>query len=222
MQLSGAIKKSIKPQAHESMSDGTYNFTIGALLCWGLFVNWLMIQSITVESILAVPMWAFLVGYFVLSIAGVLIVGMSSNPLVGLIGYNMIVAAFGAILCLAVSFADPDVVFQAVQTTGLITAVMMFLGSMFPAFFKRISGALFISLLVMIVVELVQIFVLKATQGWTDWVVIMIFCGFIGHDWAVANEAPRNFKNALNGAVSLYMNIINIFVRLLDIYSKVK
>lgn len=222
MQLSGAIKKSIKPQTHESMSDGTYNFTIGALLCWGLFVNWLMIQSIPTESLLAVPMWAFLVGYFVLSFSGIAIAAMSSSSVVGFIGYNMLAAAFGMILCIAVSNVDPDVVFQAVQTTGLITAVMMFLGSMLPTFFKRLSGVLLISLLVVIVVELFQILVLKSSPGWIDWLVILIFSGFIGRDWAVANEMPRNFKNAMLCAMNLYMSMINIFVRLLDVYSKIK
>lgn len=203
--------------SENTMSEGVYNFSIGAVLCWGFFVNWMMIKTIPAESIMSMNIWALLIGFFVLGIAGVVTFSMSSNPVISFIGYNMVVVAFGLTLNVIISEHDPDTVFQAMQTTGLVTAVMMFLGSLFPKFFKKLFSILLISLLVMIVVELIQTFVFHVHQGWTDLVVALIFCGWIGYDWAKANEVPRTLDNAIDGAAALYMDIINLFSRILNL-----
>lgn len=201
------------------MSAGLYNFAIGATLLWGFIVNWYMIQTFDPAIFTAMPTWAFLVAFFVTGIAGVALFTASSNPLVSFIGYNLVVVAFGVVLNIVVSQYDPELVLQAIQTTALVTAVMMFAATCFPGFFKRIAGALFVALLAMIVVELVQVFVFNVQQGWTDWVVAAIFCGYIGVDWVRANECPRTLDNAIDGAASLYMDIINLFIRILKIYA---
>ncbi len=95
----------------------------------------------------------------------------------------MVVVPFGMVINLVVSRYDPDLVVQAMQLTGGVTAIMMMLGTMYPAFFKKIHGALTAALVAMIVVELVQIFFFKNVPAWTDWIVAGIFCGYIGYDW---------------------------------------
>ncbi len=225
MSIINGISEKNKERAlsvESTMGEGAYNFAIGAVLCWGFFVNWMMIKTIPVETIMSVNIWVLLIGFFVLGVAGVFTFSMSSNPVISFIGYNMVVVAFGLILNITVSAHDPDIVFQAMQTTGLVTAVMMFLGGVFPNFFKNIIGGLTIALLAMIVIELVQTFVFHVQQGWTDWAVALIFCGYIGYDWAKANEVPRTLDNAIDGAAALYMDIINLFVRILEIYAKSK
>lgn len=68
----------------------------------------------------------------------------------------------------------------------------------------------------MIVIELVQAFVFHVQQGWTDWAVALIFCGYIGFNWVRANEMPRTLDNAIDCAAELYLDIINLFVRILQ------
>ena len=43
----------------------------------------------------------------------------------------------------------------------------------------------------------------------------MIFCGYIGVDWGRANRIPKTVDNAVDSAAALYMDIINLFLRLL-------
>ncbi|TON98923.1 Bax inhibitor-1 family protein, partial [Vibrio parahaemolyticus] len=106
---------------------------------------------------------------------------------VSFVGYNFVVVPFGLIINVVVSRYDPSLVLSAIKVTGLVTGMMMLLGTIFPAFFQRIAGVLTIALVVVLVVELFQIFVLGIHQEWIDWAVVILFCGYIGYDWGRAN-----------------------------------
>ena len=51
-------------------------------------------------------------------------------------------------------------------------------------------------------------------------VVILLFCGFIGYDVYRASTALPTFTNALWYAVDLYLDIINVFLRLLALFGR--
>lgn len=197
-----------------------YNLMIGAVLCWGFFVNWLMVQNLPADLALRVPFWVFMLGYFACCIAGVMLFTRSDNPWLSFVGYNLVVVPFGFIINLVVAQFEPTLVIEAVQTTGLVTLAMMILGTLYPAFFQRIAGALFIALLAVIVIEVVQIAVFNMHSDWLDWAVVLIFCGYIGYDWGRANRIPKTMDNAVDSAAALYMDIINLFLRILSILGR--
>ncbi|WP_087016796.1 Bax inhibitor-1 family protein [Thaumasiovibrio subtropicus] len=199
------------------ISANLYNFTIGLVLCWGFFVNYLMVGFVPVELIYNIPTVAFFIGYFISCFIGIWLFSASDNPIVSFIGYNFVVVPFGFIINMVVAVYDPALVMQAIQLTGMVTGLMMILGTLFPAFFTRIVGALTIALLCIIVVELVQRFVFGISSIWTDWAVALIFCGYIGYDWGRANQIPKTLDNAVDSAAALYMDIINLFLRILRI-----
>ena len=60
-----------------------------------------------------------------------------------------------------------------------------------------------------------MMFVGIVTPQWWDWLVALLFCGYIGYDWAKAQEKRKTLDNAVDSAVDLYLDIINLFVRLL-------
>jgi len=73
-----------------------------------------------------------------------------------------------------------------------------------------------------IVVELMETFFLHIHHGIIDWIVVLIFCGYIGYDWGRANNIPRTVDNAVDSAAELYMDIINLFLRILRILGRRK
>ncbi len=203
-----------------TISATAYNLAIGLTLCWGFAINWLMVTNISPESIVSINPWVFFIGYFASCFFGVYLFDRSSNPLVSFIGYNFVVVPFGLIINLVVSGYDSSLVSEAIRITGLVTMGMMFLGSMFPDFFRKISGALTIALLLVIVVELVEIYIFGVHHGIIDWIVALIFCGYIGYDWGRANQIPKTLDNAVDSAAALYMDIINLFLRILRILGR--
>jgi len=202
------------------ITDAKFNLTIGLVLCWGFFVNWLLVVNIDPVYLHSINIWVFLIGYFASCFYGIYLFNKSDKAHISFIGYNFVVVPFGLIVNMVVSHYDTSVVIDTIRITALVTVIMMFLGSIFPRFFKSISGGLTIALLAMIVIELFQIFVLGIHQNWIDWVVAIIFCGYIGYDWGRANQIPKTFDNAVDSAASLYMDIINLFVRILRILGR--
>jgi len=202
------------------ISANVYNLVIGLVLSWGFLVNWLMVKSIPPEAIQSVNPLVFFIGYLAACFFGIYLFTKSDSPLVSFIGYNFVVIPFGLVINIVVAQYEPALVLDAIRVTGLVTVVMMILGTIFPKFFQKISGALTIALLVVIVVEAIEVFVFKVHHGIIDWVVAAIFCGYIGYDWGRANRIPRTVDNAIDSAASLYMDIINLFIRILRIMGR--
>ncbi|PWF63498.1 hypothetical protein CBX96_10205 [Shewanella sp. BC20] len=199
---------------------GLYNLVIGLTLLWGFAVNYMMVSHIDPEAIASVNPWIFFIGYFASCFFGIYLFQRSSNPLVSFIGYNFVVVPFGLIINMVVSQYDPELVTEAIRITGLVTIAMMCLGTLFPAFFQKIAGVLTMALLLVIVVELIEIFIFNTHHGILDWIVVVIFCGYIGYDWGRANQIPKTVDNAVDSAAALYMDIINLFLRILRILGR--
>ncbi len=199
---------------------GVFNLILGAVLCWGFLVNWWMVDNIAPEAALAYGFWPFLIGYFVCCFVGIAMFTKSDKPLISFIGYNFVVVPFGLIVNLVVAQYEPDVVLEAVQVTGLVTVIMMGMGASFPRFFLGLGKILFMSLIAMIIIELLAIFVFGWDRNIIDWCVAGVFCGYIGYDWARACSIPATVDNAIDSAASIYMDIINLFLRILRILGR--
>ena len=137
------------------------------------------------------------------------------------IGYNLIVVPIGFVVNIALFGYGTDIITTAVAITGTVTLVMMLLGTMFPAFFSRIGRALGITLLITIIVELVSMFFIPAFNGiFIDYLVVFLFCGYIGFDWGRANMQSKTVDNAVDSAAEIYLDIINLFLRILSILGR--
>lgn len=202
------------------ISTRLYNFIIGAVLLYGFLLNVLIVKSVPVASIMAVPIWIFLVGYFISCFFGIYLFTSSSNALVSFIGFNFVAVPFGLIVNVVTSQYSPDVVLNAMQVTTVVTCIMMMLGTAYPKFFESIASGLFWGLLAAIVAELILTFVFKMNLTIIDWIVAIIFCGYIGYDWGKAAALPKTVDNAVDSAAALYMDIINLFLRILEIMGK--
>ncbi len=206
----------------DTMSRNAYNLLMGVVLLWGFAINWLLVTNVPVESLLSINKWVFLGGYFASCLIGIFMMAKSSNPMISFIGYNFIVVPFGLVLNMVLYNIAPDIIQSAIQTTALVTFSMMVLGTLFPKFFESISGALFWSLLIVIVVEVVQSMFFNTHSGILDWIVAFIFCGYIGVDWGRANRIPKTADNAIDSAAALYMDIIILFMRIVQIFARNK
>lgn len=214
------FKRTEEQSPGKRISANLYNLVIGLVLCWGFLINWLMVLNIPYASISAINPIMFFVGYLGSCFFGIYLYTKSDVPLVSFIGYNFVVVPFGLIINIVVHRYDPDIVLAAIRVTGVVTFLMMVLGSLFPKFFQKISGALGMALIIVIIVEMVEVFILNIHHGIIDWVVIVIFCGYIGYDWGRANRIPKTVDNAVDSAASLYMDIINLFLRMLRVMGR--
>ncbi len=199
-----------------TLNPRVYNLVIGLMLLWGFFLNFLSVKYIPTETLTNIPFIGFIVGYIVSCLIGIFLLS-SKHPLVSFIGYNFIAVPIGFVVNMIVSRHNPDIVIHAIMGTGFITAGMMILGTLFPNFFKKIVNMLTISLILVIIFEMISIFVFGKDSKIFDVVVILIFSGYIGYDWGRANSIPKTLDNAIDSAAALYLDIINIFIRLVSL-----
>ncbi|MBR3600077.1 MAG: US12 family protein, partial [Lachnospiraceae bacterium] len=87
------------------------------------------------------------------------------------------------------------------------------------SFFLSIGSTLCISLLITVIVEIV-LALLGINLGIISYIVVLIFCGYIGYDWAKANAVPKTIDNAIDSAAELYVDIIALFMRVLSILAR--
>jgi len=208
-------------QAQE-LSESKYNLLIGATLTWGFGLNYLMMKLLG-TSVLNIMYGAgalpFLLAYFVLVMVGNSMV-RSFDPVKCFIGYNLIAVPVGMVALSATIFYDPTIVVRAVLCTAVITLSMMIASSIFPHLFARYAPALSFALLAVVIVELAATLIFRADLTILDWVVVGIMSMYIGYDWVRANSVQRTAANAIAAASALYMDIINIFLRLLRILAR--
>ena len=202
----------------------SFNLIIGGVLLWGFVLNYLMVAlyGAQISQMMAsVNPLMFLVGYFVLVIAGSVLLKKDS-PVLSFIGYNLIALPIGVVVCACVTGVPVSIVKSAVLVTAIVTLSFMILATVFPGFFLSMGRALGAGLLIAIVAELVTTLIFRVHSSVFEWVFVGIFSLFIGYDWARANTCARTVNNAIDLAANLYLDIINLFLRILEIMSKRK
>jgi FtsH-binding integral membrane protein len=207
----------------DQISARTYNAVMCATLLWGFLVNAAMVAYCAtpiVNALAGVKSWVILVGYLVFAIGGIVLSVKSTNPWISFLGFNLLVLPMGVVLCLIVPWMPVAIVTKALLLTGIVTATMILLGLIYPQVFLGLGRTLFIALLVGIVAELVATFLLRYRGAAFDWLFVILFSGYIGYDIAKSQMYPKTIDNAVDCALDIYLDIINLFIRLLSLLNR--
>ncbi len=203
----------------DEMSRNAFYFILGCALSWG-FVATGIVASLTTEW--QPNIWELLGWGLVLPIIGIFM-SVSTSAFVSFIGFNLVVIPFGAILgpvLAKYNLMHPGIVADTASLTAAITGAMAVTGLLFPDFYKGIGGALFGALSCLLIVSILQIFI-PALQHFTviHYIGAGIFSLYIGYDMYRASTIPATADNAVDVAISLYLDIINLFLQLLEIFA---
>lgn len=220
----------LRGEEYDQVSSRTFNLVMVLTILYGLVLNVALVHYAAAPLIQWIAGCAnpkgvitlFFVGYFVVSLAGIILSGWSTNPVVSFIGFSLVAFAFGVLLCFFVPHFQEVIVFRAIGITACVTLVIAVMAVANPNIFLSMGKALFITLLVGLIAEIVVTFIFKYTGTVFDWIFVIVFSGYIGYDVARSQQYSKTLDNAVDCAVDLYMDIINLFVRLLSILGKKK
>lgn len=201
------------------LSIRTYNVIIGLVLLWGFAINILMCKFCT-DVFLTWNYTAVVIGYFLVAIIGIMMSKISNNPFISFIGYNLVVLPVGVTLSIGLTEYDQISIMNAIVTTFIVTIIMLALASIIPNIFMSMGKVLFVCLLGVVICEVIFMFIGFSTPSLWDFGVALIFSGYIGYDWAKAQTKPHTLDNAIDSVVELYLDIINLFLRILSSSSK--
>lgn len=199
------------------ISDRAYNLLIGGVIVYGVLINALIVKCLAPVFITMNPL-VLVVGYFILCILGSYIAYRSDNPLISFVGYNLVVIPIGAVLSVCLQGYDSSVVFQAFFMTTIVTLIMMLAASAFPGTFAGMGRMLFVAVIGLIIAQLVcMLFGVYPTA--ISWIAAAIFSLYIGYDWTKAQMYVKTVDHAVDSALDIYLDIINLFLQLLRIFA---
>jgi len=209
-----------------------YAWMSAALLVTGMVAMW---TATTPEAL------AFIFGNKIV-FYGLLIVELAFvGSLVGLV--NRLSAAVATLLFIAYSIVNGltlSVVFlaytqESIATTFFITAGTFAAMSAYGYFTKsdltKMGNILFMALIGLIIASIVNLFFYSEILYWiTSYAGVLIFTGLIAYDTqklkAIGLSAGQDFetgrKQAIVGALSLYLDFINLFLMLLRFFGRKK
>ena len=201
------------------VTERTYNLTIGLTLLWGVLINVVMATFFTYQ-ILSMNYLLVVVLYFAGTLGCSILVHKSSSPAMSFAGFTGMAISMGLLLTFYVTAFTGHSVAYAFIATALITVIMVLLSMLYPEFFRNLGRTLFVSLIGCILIELIGSLVLGLPMTIIDYAVALIFCGYIGLDWHRAQQFPKTMDNAVDSAADIYLDVVNLFVRILSITGK--
>ena len=203
------------------LTDRTYNLAIGMTLMAGILLD-LAISYYLEDTIARMSPILMLIIYFAGSFGCTFLIYRSRNPAVSFLGFMGLAAAMGLLLTSLLTYYDVASVRTAFLMTGAVFVALVVLSTLFPQFFLSIGRGLGTALLVTILVEVVSMLIFRRALRWTDYAVVLIFCGYTGYDWARAQQFPKTLDNAIDSAADIYVDIVNLFIRILQIVARSK
>ena len=204
------------------VSNTTYNMIMGGVILYGLILTALLADTVGLQIVARIGVTPFIILYMVMVIAGSIISNKSDKPLISFLGYNMIVLPLGCLVSLAVYIyggIGSDVVTWALYYTALITVIMMISAILFPGFFSKIGGFLFVALVGILFVEILSSF-FGGNRSSFSLITAAIFSLYIGYDFYRSQQFPKTVDNAIDCAADIYLDIINLFLRILSLLSR--
>lgn len=192
--------------------------TVSFLFTWGMYT---FVQSGNLYA--AFPRMnpiIFLIVYLVGTIGGIIImsVGKSKQSVpLSLVGYAIFTLTFGGTLSLLLTRYNIGTISYAFAITACVSAIFLVAGVTFPEVFAKLGRLLVVGLIAVIVVEFIATFFFHASQTIFDYIIILLFCGFLGYDSYRMSIDDPTVPNAIFYASDIYIDMVNILIRVLDI-----
>ncbi len=196
-----------------------YNGVLGGTVLWGILVNIIM-SIVFADAILDMNYLAVVLIYFIGSFVSMLVVYNSSNPVISFVGFTGLSISMGLLLTFYVSLFDFASIMLAFVSTGIVVGIMIACTVLFPEFFKGLGRVLFATLLIAVATEFILSLIMGIDSTIFDYLIVVIFCGYIGYDWVKAQKYTPTLDNAVDSAADIYVDIVNLFVRILSIIAK--
>lgn len=193
--------------------------TVAFIITWGEY----LLAASGRLPFLSSDNWLGFIVAVVLTIVGLVVMstGKSKQSLgLSIGGFTLFTFTFGATLALTLQRYTPATITYAFAITACLSAIFLIMGVLFPGFFSRIGGVLMIGLIGVLLVELVAVFFFHAQQGWLDYVVVLLFCGFLGYDAYRMSMDEPTIPNAIFYAVDIFLDVVNILLRVLNIMDR--
>ena len=197
-----------------TLSKRAYNVAIGVHLLVGLIVTYFLALRMPYifPEIYHVHPIVFSIGF--------LLVGLAGGRIAARGNYALSILAFGTLLSFVTILYPVQFIVLAALLTTVIVLTMTVAAVIFPNAFLSMGKTLFIALIGLVVAEFVSLLMGLFYPNIFAIIGIFIFSLFIGYDWARGQQYPSTASYACFTALQLYMDIINLFLKILRLLGR--
>lgn len=194
----------------------------------GLICFWVLVGIAVAMACASIAKdWTFMVNWFgvivvlLVGFFGVYINKTSNVPLVSFVGYMLVVVPLGLFSGPAVAHYTAASIVSVLFVTSVLVAALGVVGAVIPedlsGFGSYLFGGLIVLLVGYFVVPLAAFFGLPIEKAltWLDWAGIALFSFYVVYDWNKAMRVPYTRDNAIDFALEIWLDWMNIFLRLL-------
>jgi FtsH-binding integral membrane protein len=163
---------------------------------------------------------------FVSGLAGTSIALDSDKPVVSMTGYAMVSIPFGLLLGPAVAQYTETSVLKIFLVTIFMVVILGAIGAAYPRSLGHWGSYLLGSLLILLLGQLMVPFAalagvpIEGAMTILDWVGVVIFSLYVVHDLNQAMDLEPTHDNAIDVALGVYLNVLNLFLRLLQLFGQ--
>jgi len=192
----------------------------------GFTIYGLLVTSLIAQQTMAwqpQSIWPVLIFGLGIPLIGIFMALGSDDWQVSLIGYTMVVVGIGIIIGPTVAFYKMDIVYKAILATAGVAVACSIIGIIWPHSLENWRVYLFAGLSALLFVRIAQM-ILGAVYPTGDWywpaieyAGALLFSLYIIYDWNRAVRLPHTLDNAVDCALAIYLDIINLFIHLLRI-----
>ncbi|MBQ9059641.1 MAG: US12 family protein [Firmicutes bacterium] len=199
------------------LSRRVYNLLMGGTLVWGFLVD-VIVCMFTYDIYSRINPIALIVLYLAVSIISIIVIHRSDSAVISFAAFTALAAVMGILLSGIISSYTADSVFDAFIHTGIVCLIVGLLATSFPQFFLKLGRGLFIVFLAVFAVEIVLLLIFHSLPQITSIAMVLVFGGYFGYDLVKAQQYVPTADNAVDSAADIYIDVINLFIRLLVIF----
>lgn len=209
---------------YDDIGEGTFNLIFALTTMFGMAVYGVFIALFLTVKLTTLPIIALVVVAF----AGCFVACSDIIPFKA-IGLAMIAGGLGAVTGPYVNQFKLASVTEIAGATVLMTLILGAIGWIYPKSFASWGTSLFVLLIALLVLLIFAPIVysalglpLKGLMHALDWVGIILFSAYLLYDFNRARDLPKSVDNAMDCGISVFLDVANIFVRLLELFGVMK
>ncbi len=207
-----------------TLSQSTYSAIITLVTLYGIALSGLGVHLTYGMELSGAAAGA---GFF-LVILMTLLAGARIHPLVTWLGYTGMALLLGAVSGPMVAQYSAASALKIFSLTGIITLALGLVGIIIPRNLRFMGSILMTGLTLLIIAQFGTLFFaligfpVGTAMHVLDWVGVALFSAFLIYDFNRAYRIPFTVDNAFNAGVEIYLDFINLFIRLLSLFGEKK
>ncbi len=211
-----------KRTGESDLSARQYAAWITLLTVYGIAIS---AETASLVSGRSFSLW-FTLAAFLVATFGVFMTWENVSPIVSFVGYTLITIAFGFIAGPIVARYTNASVVRILLLSGAMVLGLGIVGALIPrsleGWWTWLLGGMLILLAGNVVLPFALLIGIPVGSAWgaLDWVGVILFSAIVIYDINHAMRIPYTMKNAIDSAAEIYLDFVNIAIRLLAAFGK--